>query len=299
MGGDFIIIAGAPGVGKTTLVDQSARHLAMWALENELPVRPVRLDFEGNRDQITKRSLCLNTFLATDRVNTASMGDINKAIYEAVRANHGNEHKNVKFGFDQVFDRVEGLREGWEVYSDYIRGIDYLRCHLVHTTPKKIDEIVRRYLERDKIFPVLFIDYLQKIPVPYELSHLSDDSRISHVVRSLEETASNHQIPIITIAALSDEALQRNGPFHLEDIWGGSLTKYDPDIGLVLNLESTKRTGYKNQAIKIRLGMEKVRHGQSREEIIFDLYGASFYIDPDGELVSAENSRLGKRDSAK
>ena len=63
--------------------------------------------------------------------------------------------------------------------------------------------------------------------------------------------------------------------------------QYEPDTALIINKdEIEERAG----ARRIRIAIEKSRHGQSDIEFFHELYGAQFWITPQGRLVPPSES---------
>ena len=115
---------------------------------------------------------------------------------------------------------------------------------------------------------------------------LFEREQIDLVVRGLKALAMSQEIVVVAVAA-ADEAGIRQGRVHLENLWGPATVQYEPDTALIINKDDVEeRAG----ARRIRIAIEKSRHGQSDIEFFHDLYGAQFWITPRGTTVPLAES---------
>jgi hypothetical protein len=137
---------------------------------------------------------------------------------------------------------------------------------------------------------VVIVDYAQRVPPPPELAGLGREQHIDYVVRSLKALALRRGVPVVAVGAVDEQAIRRQGPVHLEDLWGPVTMTYEPDVGWVLNNEHLEPTGENGRARAVRLAIEKNRHGASEVEWRHHLYGERFYLQPEGSQVLVSES---------
>jgi len=100
----------------------------------------------------------------------------------------------------------------------------------------------------------------------------------------------------VAVGAVDEQAIRRQGPVHLEDLWGPVTMTYEPDVGWVLNNEHLEPAGEDGRARAVRLAIEKNRHGSSEIEWRHHLYGERYCLQPEGFSVpmteSSQNERM-------
>ena len=162
----------------------------------------------------------------------------------------------------------------------------------MYTSPEAIDKIVA-VLERQRLHPVVIVDFAQRVPPRPALAGLDRDQHIDYVIRSLKGLALRRGVPVVAVGAVDEQAIRRHGPVHLEDLWGPVTMTYEPDVGCVLNNDHLEATGEGSGARAVRLAVEKNRHGPSEIEWRHHLYGERFFLQPEGSLVRvAESSQI-------
>jgi len=125
---------------------------------------------------------------------------------------------------------------------------------------------------------VLFVDYLQKVPVFSPGVEITQERQTRIVCEGLKNLALAHGVPIVAVAASDAEGLKA-GRVRFEDLWGGSSVNYEPDVALLLNPASDdagKPTG------EITFSIEKNRLGSTNVESRHYLKGQHFAIEPSG-----------------
>jgi hypothetical protein len=171
----------------------------------------------------------------------------------------------------------------------YLDTLYLYRGDPVYTSPEAIDKMVM-VLQRQGLHPVVIVDYAQRVPPPPELAGLGREQHIDYVVRSLKALALRRGVPVVAVGAVDEQAIRRQGPVHLEDLWGPVTMTYEPDVGWVLNNEHLEPTGENGRARAVRLAIEKNRHGASEVEWRHHLYGERFYLQPEGSQVPVSES---------
>ena len=92
------------------------------------------------------------------------------------------------------------------------------------------------------------------------------EQHIDYGVRSLKAVALRGGVPVVAVGVVDEQAIRRQGPVHLEDLWGPVTMTYEPDVGLVLNNEHLEPVGENGRARAVRMAIEKNRHGPSEIE---------------------------------
>lgn len=178
---------------------------------------------------------------------------------------------------------------GWRGMERYLDTMYIYRGDPVYTSPEAIDKMVV-VLQRQGLHPVVIVDYTQRVPPPPEIAALGREQHIDYVIRSLKALALRRGVPVVAVGAVDEQAIRRQGPVHLEDLWGPVTMTYEPDVGLVLNNEHLEPMGENGRARAVRLGIEKNRHGPSEIEWRHHLYGERFHLQPEGERVLLNES---------
>lgn len=271
---DLVLVGGIQGVGKTVAVLQMAR---VAALQGRLSIV---VCYEHSPIHLLFRLLCMESFWnrEEDRLTWPALRDAMLGLGE-----------DPQRSFDRLLIRLPAAREAWSRLSQYMEGIWLVPGDGVHTTVDVLDTFVADALARGYESPVLFVDYVQIVPVrPDPMGVLPvDRERISVVMKALKTTAIRRRAIVVAVAAADEQALRRQR-VHLENLWGPSLMQYQPDTAIVLNRGSASATG--EGPAMIRFGLEKQRNGPQGIEFEFALHGAHFCFDPQGRLVPAEES---------
>ncbi|MCD6286135.1 MAG: hypothetical protein J7M39_09520 [Anaerolineae bacterium] len=271
---DLVLVGGIQGVGKTVSILQMARSVA---LQDRLAII---VCYEHSPIHLFFRLLCMESFWNQREP---------PLTWPALRDVMVRQGDDPQRSFDRVLLELPSAREAWGRLSTYMDGIWLVMGDGVHTTVDVLDMFVADAVSKGYTSPVLFVDYVQIVPVrPDPMGVLPvDKERISVVMKALKATAIRHRTIVVAVAAADEQAL-RQQRVHLENLWGPSLMQYQPDTALILNRGSASAAG--QGATMIRLGLEKQRNGPQGVEFEFALHGAHFCFDPHGRLVSAEES---------
>jgi replicative DNA helicase len=274
---ELVLIGGMQGVGKTTAVLQMARSVA---LQNRLAII---VCYEHSRLVLLYRMLCMESFWSKgNRLTWPKLRDTIVAFKD-----------DPERCFDRVLLALPEAAEAWDRLAGYMEGIWVVHGHSVYFNTREIENCVKRALEQGYAAPVLFVDYLQKVPVrPDELGYVpSTEQRIEVVMAELDNLADRYHCVVVAVAAADAEALRRQR-VHLENLWGPANVQYDPDTALILN----RGTGSASEGIKsVRWAIEKQRNGPQMIEFEVELHGPHFCFNPAGRLVSEEESFQGER----
>jgi len=144
----------------------------------------------------------------------------------------------------------------------------------VKTTLNVLDTFLTR-LRSQYVTVVLFVDYLQKVPVFSPGMEFTPERQIRTVTEGLKNLALAHGVPIVAVAAADSDGL-KGKRVGFEDLWGGSSVNYEPDVAIMLN--PAQKTGHvcKNEII---FSVEKNRLGPTNVEFNHFLLGQYFVYD--------------------
>ena len=248
----LMLIGGPPGVGKTIFVMQAARNIA--ARGDALACV---VCFEHSEVYLYQRLLCMESALGGTIEDAITLNEI-----RAVMENEGAS-------LETLLNRSTSARDAWSRFATY-----WERLYLIEGNPSKTTlNVLDTYLSHLKARServVLFVDYLQKVPVPFTGVELTPERQIRVVTEGLKNLALAYHVPIIAVAASDTEGL-KNERMKFQDMWGGASVQYEPDVAVMLN------RGDEN---KILFSVEKNRMGAANESCEYELSGATFVFLP-------------------
>lgn len=278
---DFVLIGGRPNAGKTTLALQAG----LQAVELEPDLLTIYVCYEHGLSTLLYRLLCM-----ASRADGDAGIALTRAEVEAVLV---SQHAQVGLGrpgldLERLFRHLPAAERAWWRLQPSLDRFWLITADSLHTTLDHLGQYigVARHYGFARI--LLVVDYAQRVPLsPTFTRHgLSTEQQIDLVVRGLKALAMSQEIVVIAVAA-ADEAGLRQGRVHLENLWGPATVQYEPDTALIINKDEVEeRAG----ARRIRIAIEKSRHGQSEIEFLHDFFGAQFWITPRGTTVSLAES---------
>ena len=276
---ELILIGGAQGVGKTIMATQMARNIAC-----------------------TKQAHCIyvcyehdNAYLFKRLVPLESINPIGATPFD-----HGLTERDVLEGIEKASDGKVGfvdllknshrgkmVLEKLEVYKDYLH---FVKGNSIKTTIQAIRSMV---LEAKAQYGnvVLFVDYLQKVPVFPEPD--TEDEKVTYITQGLKDLALDTDIPIFAVVAADREGLKAKR-MHIFHLRGSSAIDYEADICIIMNDKSkiiskinvvynpSKMTEFNRWVI---CTVEKNRTGQKMVDLEFQKLFKYFCFDPRGRLV--------------
>jgi len=263
----LVLVGGPPGTGKTVFVLQVARNIAAAARDNKTAACVVC--FEHSEVYLYHRLLCMES-VAEGNSAGLTMDDIRRA---ALRNEFGEP------GLEALLETFHTAKEAWSRIVQYWERLYLSKGHPVKTTLNVLDTYLSR-LRNQYATVVLFVDYLQKIPVFSPGIELTPERQIRTVTEGLKNLALAHCVPIVAVAAADEEGL-KSERVRFEDLWGGSSVNYEPDVALMLN---SSRSGGQEQHREVSFTIEKNRQGPSSVETIYALCGESFAFRPRCDL---------------
>ena len=283
---DFVLIGGRPNAGKTTVALQAG----LQAVELEPDLLTIYVCYEHGLSTLLYRLLCMASRADGDAssagvaVANASI-TLTRAEVEAVLVSQHAQVGLESSGLDleRLFRYLPAAERAWWRLQPSLDRFWLITADSLHTTLDHLGQYigVARHYGFTRI--LLVVDYAQRVPLSPVLTRhgLSTEQQIDLVVRGLKALAMSQEIVVVAVAA-ADEAGIRQGRVHLENLWGPATVQYEPDTALIINKDDVEeRAG----ARRVRIAIEKSRHGQSDIEFSHDLHGAQFWIDPRGTLV--------------
>lgn len=167
---------------------------------------------------------------------------------------------------ETLLKRSASAREAWARFTAYWEQIYLVKGHPNKTTLSVLDTYLSHLKTRGERV-VLFVDYLQKVSVPFTGVELTAERQIRIVTEGLKNLAMAHHIPIVAVAASDAEGL-KNKHARFQDLWGGASVQYEPDVAVMLN------RGEKGN--EVVMTVEKNRMGAANESVIHSLNGVNF-----------------------
>jgi replicative DNA helicase len=276
---ELILIGGAQGVGKTILAMQIARNIA-----ESNQAHCLYICYEHDPNYLFKRLIPLesiNPVGVTPFDQGLTENDVIDGIMKASEGRVGfidllrNSHRG-----KMVLDKIE----------KYKSRLHFFKGNSVKTTIQTIRSMVN---EAKAAYGnvVVFIDYLQKVPVFPEPP--TEDEKVTYITQGLKDLALSAEVPIFAVVAADREGLkaQRLHIFHLR---GSSAIDYEADICLILNdkskIISKSNVVYNPSKMKefvqwVVCTVEKNRTGQKMVDLEFKKHFKYFCFDPEGRLV--------------
>jgi len=281
---DLYLLAGKQGVGKTTQMLQMAQH------QGRNQHLAIVLCFEHTEITMLERYICQASG-EVDPGNPVGMADL-REIYKSIVTYYQHSGKSLDEArlIDELVNEIPKGQEIWALLSEAFRYIWLIKGDPVYTNPAAIDAYVEMAKQEGYGNIVLYVDYLQRVPVPPQHGvWLNTEQRIEHVARALKGIAMRHPIPVVAVAAADADGL-RGGRIHLENLWGNATMQYEPDAAIILNVDRSD-----NGVEVVRASIEKNRRGRSEVEYRHHFWGAAYRFSPRGVLVPDDESWQGER----
>ncbi len=261
----LMLIGGPPGVGKTIFVLQAARNIA--AASKDYKTAACVVCFEHSEVYLYHRLLCMES------VVTVSGGITMDDIRRTVLMNNAADP-----GLETLLQTLPAARSAWSHIVQYWERLFLIKGHPVKTTLNVLDTYLTR-LRSQFTSVVLFVDYLQKVPVFSPGIELTAERQIRTVTEGLKNLALAHRVPIVAVAAADAKGL-KGERVRFEDLWGGSSVNYEPDVAVLLN---PRHQADGKLGAEVVFSIEKNRHGPTGIEFGIVLHGHHFLFDPNGK----------------
>ncbi len=224
---DLIIIAGRPGMGKTSLAMNIAEHVAVY--EN----RPVALfSLEMGRDQLLIKIL-------------SSISGVYQTRLRDSRYLKSEEWLQLTTASAKIFDAP--------MYIDDTAGI----------SPMEIRAKLRRLAIKEKDLALVVVDYLQLMKIKGRVD--SREQEISEISRSMKAIAKEFKVPVIALSQLNRnvEARGDKRPMMSELRESGAIEQ-DADIILLIYRDEVYNPDTQSKGIA-EINIAKHRNGPTGE----------------------------------
>ncbi len=212
--GELILLGGPPGVGKTIWALQWARNLARGGHQ---------AIFACYEHEPTTLLIRLIGMEAGEAGGDQEVGwAIERALMQGEAA--GRSLREV------LSDSPLGTT-ALDAVESYADNLTLIRATGAHTTLADLSEVVAPHLRSDRS-TVLFIDYLQKIPL-----HPEPDSEAEKVTRTVEATkdlALDLGVPLVLLSAVDAEGM-RASRIRMHHLRGSSAIAFESDVILMMN----------------------------------------------------------------
>ena len=281
--GELVLIGGGQGIGKTALALQMARNIAVAGHATCLYVC-----YEHDEGTLLER------LTAQESIDPRAEGyqsglrtrDIENLVVEGYRRKGLGMIESLRV--DPRGDRA--LRR----IAAYADRLFLIKASGVYTTTDVLRKFVTDFRARSDGRLIMFVDYLQRMPVLPEAVDEAD--RVTRIVEALKEIALSHDITVVSIAAADKEGLQskRLRLYHLR---GSSAVTYEADIILIMNEKyrivtktSIEFNIHRAQAFKdwIVVSVEKNRSGRAQIDVEFRHRFEYCCFDPVGRDVQEQ-----------
>jgi len=261
----LMLVGGPPGTGKTIFVLQAARNIA--AMAKDTKTAACIVCFEHSEVYLYHRLLCMESVVEGNSAGL-TMDDIRRA---ALRNEFGEP------GLEALLTTLRTANDAWSRIVQYWERLYLSKGHPFKTTLNVLDTYLTS-LRNQFSTVVLFVDYLQKVPVFSPGVELTPERQIRTVTEGLKNLALAHSIPIVAVAAADAEGL-KGGRVRCEDLWGGSSVNYEPDVAVMLNPALDAALKPNGEVI---FSLEKNRLGPTQVEASHMLRGQHFAFDTSG-----------------
>lgn len=276
--GDLVLLAGPQGLGKTTWMLQVARNVARAG-------KPaLMVSYEHDVEALTIRLLALEA---------GERGGPNAADASRIRqAFEGGDGSPT--GLATRLSRLHSGVEAHQAVGEYGNRLVLQAASGMSTGLDAITAAVEEVRDALGEAPVLFVDYLQKVPAP---QFLEESERVTHVVEALKDLALELRVPVVAVVAHDKEGLETGRRLRARHMRGSTALAYEADVLLLMNLkydvvarhhiiyDIARAENYKDWVV---ITVEKNRAGQSGVELEFRKRLHQSRFDQDGGVVTEQ-----------
>jgi replicative DNA helicase len=232
---DLAILLGRQSVGKTIVIVQIMRHVALWARDSGSKVLPIVLSYEHSDLSLWIRLLIAETYIRTGQ--RLPYSEVALAISNARRAVNATAPRGVT---EELLRRLpDAGRRACAFIAGYSDFFSIYSASRLYTTLDDLELIAGVFLE-EEILPFFIIDYLQVMPPPVKIlagAKLSELGTLATLynVGGLKDLAKRCGLPVLAVSAVDNGALAADGDVHFTDALGPEIVKYAADLGIAIN----------------------------------------------------------------
>jgi len=268
---ELVIVGGPPGIGKTAVALQWARHAAT------VGRAVVYACYEHDEATLLGR-------LLAQEVGELGSGDA-PALQQTMSA-----VRTVTRGetlLEEALSSDPLLRSAYGRLDAYAHRLWLVRASGVDTGLLELQAMVDDYGPGT----VLFVDYLQKIPGDFDT--VSETDRVIRLAEGLKELALDREIAVVAIVA-GDESALSTRRLRLQHLRGSAGLAYEADIILMMNekalavskahsaFDAVRALEFNSQVV---LSVDKNRGGPAPIDMEFTKDLAHFRLEPQGAIV--------------
>jgi replicative DNA helicase len=271
--GELVLVGGAPGVGKTILALQMARNIV------RVGSQVLFACFEHEPTTLLARLLSLEAgFKGHDE-------SLSRTVLGALAGDGAG--RSLAEVLAETNAGLSALQE-LEAYRD---GLTFVEASGSRTTIDELRRVVRDHREPDAHL-VLFVDYLQKIPVYPEPE--TEAEKVTRTVEALKDLAMDEHITIVLLSAVDTGGMNSNR-VRIHHLRGSSAAAFEADVVLMLNdkHKAVSKVHLTYDPLRARtfrdflvVSVEKNRGGPSLVDLEFRKDFAHFRLDPAGAYVT-------------
>ena len=274
--GELVLLGGAPGVGKTIMALQMARNVA--AAGGQV----LFACYEHEPTLLLTRLLSLEAgFRGSDDVLADTVQRVLESGDLAGRS------------LEEALAEVPGGLDALAAVREYQERFTFVEASGARTTTDELARIVDE-LQHDTVQTVLFVDYLQKIPLHPEPE--TEAEKTTRTVESLKDLALSEHISVVLLSAIDTGGMHANR-VRIHHLRGSSAAAFEADIVLMLNdkhkavakvhltYDARRAASFRNYLV---VSVEKNRGGPSLVDLEFRKDFAHFRLFPDGGYVSEQ-----------
>ena len=271
--GELVLLGGQPAVGKTLSALQWARNMAA----SNRPV--VFACFEHDEHSLLGRLVSQEVALIAPELNSTELVEARKHV------------RSLMLGLsdlNQLVDEQPVIKAALESLYESAPEFRLVRASSHWTTPEALTTLVE-----DELRPggVLFVDYLQKVPIP---GANSLPERVFRATEELKEIATSYNITVIALASADNTGIGADR-LRMDHLRGSDALAHEADIAMILNQKATATspnhlqfdlTQLQEAKNRVVLSIEKNRRGESDVHLEFKKDFGSYRLDPAGSFVS-------------
>jgi replicative DNA helicase len=280
--GELMLIGGSQGSGKTTMGLQMARNMAASGQATALYVC-----FEHEEEYLIQRLIAMESALAhlPAKSGAVKIQDVKKEVLGSYTA-AAETGQRAKLGSNPR------LRPSLERIARYGSNLYLMRGTATASTIDNLRSLVDEHRGEEDRRLVLFVDYLQKVPVVPEPA--DEAEKVTRIVSGLKDIALAMEVPVVAIVAADREGLKakRLRNHHLR---GSSAINYESDVILIMNDKyhivakvNIEFNPYQAQRYRdwVVLTVEKNRGGQDNVDLEFEKLFEYSCFDPTGRITA-------------
>jgi replicative DNA helicase len=280
--GELMLIGGSQGSGKTTMALQMARNAAAAGQATVLYVC-----FEHEEEYLIQRLIAMESALAhlPQKSGAVKIQDVKKEVL-------GSYTASAETGTRAKLGANPRLRPPLERIARYGSNLYLLRGTATASTIDNLRQLVAEHRGEEGRRLLLFVDYLQKVPVHPEPA--DEAEKVTRIVSGLKDIALSMGLPVVAIVAADREGLKakRLRNHHLR---GSSAINYESDIILIMNEKyhivakvNIEFNPYQAQRYRdwVVLTVEKNRGGQDNVDLEYEKLFEYSCFDPTGRITA-------------